>query len=379
MFDYESLRLIWWALVVVLMIGFAVTDGFDMGVGALLPFIGKTDNERRVMINSIAPHWDGNQVWLITAGGALFAAWPMVFGAAFSGFYIAMVITLFALWFRPIGFDYRSKIEDPRWRTAWDWGLFLGGFIPPVIIGVAFGNLFQGVPFYYDEWMRNYYDGGFFGLLNPYGLLAGVMCFAMLTMHGAAWLQMKTEGALLKRAQAAAMLFALLSSALFIIGGIWLVSFIDGYVITSAIDTMAPSNPLTKTVELQAGAWLNNFSNYPVLYIAPLLAAGGPLLVIAMSKIGRHGWAFLCSALAITGMIVTASVSLFPFVMPSSKNPSQSLTMWDATSSEMTLNVMLIAAAIFVPIVLGYTAWSYYKMFGRVTESHIEQNSNSLY
>jgi cytochrome bd quinol oxidase subunit 2 apoprotein (EC 1.10.3.-) len=147
MFDYEMLRLIWWALIGVLLIGFTVTDGFDMGVGALLTLIGKTDSERRVMINSVAPHWEGNQVWLVTAGGALFAAWPLVYAVSFSGFYIAMVLTLAALFFRPMGFDYRSKIDDKRWRTAWDWGLVAGGFVPPVIFGVAFGNLLQGVPF----------------------------------------------------------------------------------------------------------------------------------------------------------------------------------------------------------------------------------------
>ena len=160
MFDYEMLRLIWWVLIGVLFIGFAVTDGFDMGVGALLPIIGKDDTERRIMINSIAPHWDGNQVWLITAGGALFAAWPMVYAVSFSGFYVAMMLVLFALYLRPVGFDYRSKIEDPRWRRSWDWALFIGGFVPPLIIGVAFGNLLQGVPFNFDEyftwsWLRN--------------------------------------------------------------------------------------------------------------------------------------------------------------------------------------------------------------------------------
>lgn len=154
MFDYEILRVIWWALIGVLFIGFAVTDGFDMGVGALLPIIGKDDTERRIMVNTIAPHWDGNQVWLITAGGALFAAWPMVYAVSFSGFYVAMMLVLFALYTRPVGFDYRSKIENPKWRKSWDWALFCGGFIPPLIIGVAFGNLLQGVPFNFDEFLR---------------------------------------------------------------------------------------------------------------------------------------------------------------------------------------------------------------------------------
>lgn len=149
--DYETLKLIWWMLVGVLLIGFVITDGFDMGAGALLPFLGRSDDERRVIINTVGPHWDGNQVWFITAGGAIFAAWPAVYAAAFSGFYIAMLLVLFALFFRPVGFDYRSKIEDPRWRRTWDWGLFVGGAVPALLFGVAFGNLLLGVPFEHNE------------------------------------------------------------------------------------------------------------------------------------------------------------------------------------------------------------------------------------
>ncbi|MGY4657400.1 cytochrome d oxidase subunit CydB [Ewingella americana] len=162
MFDYEVLRFIWWALIGVLFIGFAVTDGFDMGVGILLRIIGKTDTDRRVMINSIAPHWDGNQVWLITAGGALFAAWPMVYAAAFSGFYGAMILVLCALFFRPLGFDYRSKLENARWRGMWDWGIFIGSFVPALVFGVAFGNLLLGVPFHIDNDLRLFYTGSLF-------------------------------------------------------------------------------------------------------------------------------------------------------------------------------------------------------------------------
>ena len=251
MFDYEMLRFIWWALIGVLFIGFAVTDGFDMGVGALLPIIGKDDTDRRIMINSIAPHWDGNQVWLITAGGALFAAWPMVYGVSFSGFYVAMMLTLFALFMRPVGFDYRSKIEDPRWRKSWDWALFAGGFVPPLIIGVAFGNLLQGVPFNFDEYLRATYHGGFFGLLNGFGILAGLVSVSMFMLQGSTWLQMKTEGELRVRA---AKMSQLLSVALFVFfgaAGVWLVNGIDGYVITSAIDTYGVSDPTLKTVSVE--------------------------------------------------------------------------------------------------------------------------------
>ena len=208
MFDYEIVRFVWWLLVGVLLIGFAVTDGFDMGVGALLPILGKDDTERRIMINTVAPHWDGNQVWLITGAGALFAAWPTVYAVSFSGFYVAMILVLLALYLRPVGFDYRSKIEDPRWRKSWDWALFVAGFVPPLIIGVAFGNLLQGVPFSFDEYMRAHYDGGLRGLLNGFGLLAGLVSACMVMMQGACWLQMKTEGELRHRAAAAAQLTA---------------------------------------------------------------------------------------------------------------------------------------------------------------------------
>ncbi len=379
MFDYEMLRLIWWALIGVLFIGFAVTDGFDMGVGALLPIIGKDDTERRIMINSIAPHWDGNQVWLITAGGALFAAWPMVYGVSFSGFYVAMMLVLFALFLRPVGFDYRSKIEDPRWRKAWDWALFVGGFVPPLIIGVAFGNLLQGVPFNFDEYLRATYHGGFFGLLNPFGLIAGLVCVSMFMMQGATWLQMKTEGELRVRAAKAAQVLATLLFVLFGAAGLWLINSIDGYVITSAIDTYGISDPTLKTVAIESGAWLTNYDKYPVTMLFPILGLVMPLLVLLMSRLNRSGFAFLFSSVAIAGVILTCGAAMFPFVMPSSLEPNVSLTMWDATASEVTLNVMTWAAIIFVPIVLTYTVWTYLKMFGRLSREFIENNKTSLY
>ena len=174
MFDYETLKIIWWLLVGVLLVGFAIMDGHDMGVGTLLPFVGRSDLERRVVINTVGPHWDGNQVWFITGGGAIFAAWPLVYATAFSGFYWAMLLVLWALFFRPVGFDYRSKIHNSTWRSVWDWGMFIGGFVPPVIFGVAFGNLLQGVPFQFDAYLVSTYTGSFWQLLNPFALLAGV-------------------------------------------------------------------------------------------------------------------------------------------------------------------------------------------------------------
>ncbi|MCL1073403.1 cytochrome d ubiquinol oxidase subunit II [Shewanella dokdonensis] len=386
MFDYEILRFIWWALVGVLLIGFAVTDGFDMGVGALLPFVGKDDTDRRVMINTVAPHWDGNQVWLITAGGALFASWPTVYAVSFSGFYVAMILVLAALWLRPVGFDYRSKIEDPKWRKTWDWCLFIGGFIPPLVIGVAFGNLLQGVPFHFDEYLRPYYGTSdsnwilnLLYLLNPYGLLAGLISAAMFMNQGACWLQMKTEGELRNRVAGAAQILSLAILVLFAIAGVWLAYGIDGYVIKSALDTHAASDPTNKQVAVEAGAWLANYSKYPLTVIFPVLGLVSPLLVVVTSRMGRSGFAFLFSSLTIAGVILTCGVSMFPFVMPSSLDPSVSLTMWDATASHLTLTVMTWVAIIFVPTVLGYTLYTYYKMYGRIGRQHIESNSTSLY
>ncbi|WP_038913453.1 cytochrome d ubiquinol oxidase subunit II [Dickeya zeae] len=379
MFDYEVLRFVWWLLIGVLLIGFAVTDGFDMGVGVLVRLMGRNDVERRVMINSIAPHWDGNQVWLITAGGALFAAWPMVYAAAFSGFYIAMILVLASLYFRPVGFDYRSKIEDPRWRNMWDWGIFIGSFVPPVVIGVAFGNLLQGVPFHVDEYLRLYYTGNFFQLLNPFGLLAGIVSLSMIVAQGATYLVMRTSGDLLFRAKKVAQFASLALTVTFALAGVWVVYGIDGYVLTSVINTAGESNPLHKEVARQVGAWLVNYNSHPVLWAIPLLGVVLPLVTALMARAGKGAMAFLFSSLSIACVILTAGIAMFPFIMPSVTVPNVSLTMWDATSSLLTLRVMTVVAIIFVPIVLSYTIWCYYKMFGRITKEHIEQNSHSLY
>lgn len=378
MFDYEILRLIWWILIGVLLIGFAIMDGFDMGVAALTQIIGKTDNERRVMFNSIAPHWDGNQVWLITAGGAIFAAWPLVYATSFSGFYFAMIITLAALWLRPIGLDYRSKIEDQKWRKNWDIAIFLSGFIPPVIFGVAFGNLLQGVPFEFNAFLMPSYKGSFFALLNPFALLCGVLSLAMIVLQGATWLQIKTAGNVQQRAKNVAQVMALLVVVTFAVAGL-IVENMDGYVINSMLELGAPANPLNKEVVREAGAWMTNFSLYPLLCLAPTLAFAMPILAAVASRFNKGALAFVASSLTCAGVILTAGFSMFPFVMPSSLVPSHSLTMWDSTSSELTLNLMTAIAFVMVPIVLGYTIWTYYKMFGRVDEQFIEDNETSLY
>jgi cytochrome d ubiquinol oxidase subunit II len=355
-----------------LLIGFAITDGFDLGVGALLTLVGKSDEDRRVMINTIGPHWDGNQVWFITAGGAIFAAWPLIYAAAFSGFYIALALTLIALWMRPIGFDYRSKLPSKTWRTAWDWALFCGGLVPALIFGVAFGNLLLGVPFEFDNTLRPTYTGSFFGLLNPFAILAGLVSVAMLLTHGANWLQLKTEGNLLARARIVSFYLSLVTVLLFMLAGV-VVANIDGYVITSSVDPLATSNPLTKTVKVVSGAWLNNYSTYSWMLVAPVLGIFAGLGSAWFSKQQRGGWAFLMSSLMMAGIILTAGAAMFPFLMPSSSMPNASLTVWDATSSYLTLKTMFIVACIFVPIVLSYTAYSFYVMRGRIKAQDLDK------
>lgn len=377
--DYETLKLIWWLLVGVLLIGFAVMDGHDMGMGILLPFVARNDLERRALINTVAPHWEGNQVWFITAGGAIFAAWPLVYATAFSGFYWAMMAVLWALFFRPVGFDYRSKIKHPAWRTTWDWGLFIGGAVPPVIFGVAFGNLLLGVPFHFDDYLMSTYTGSFWALLNPFALLAGVVSLGMITTQGANYLMMRTEGDLYRRVRAASLIFAALTIAGFALAGVWIATGIDGYVITSAIDPNARPDPLAKTVAVSAGAWMRNYTVYAWAKWVPIAAFAALAASILFSRLHRAGAAFWSSSLACTGIIGTAGVSLFPFILPSSSDPRSSLTVYDAVSSHLTLGLMLGATVIFMPLIVLYTAWAYKVMWGKVTTGHIAANDKSVY
>lgn len=380
MFDYETLKVIWWLLVGVLLIGFAIMDGHDMGVGTLLPFVGKTDVERRVVINTVGPHWDGNQVWFITGGGAIFAAWPLVYATAFSGFYWAMLAVLWALFFRPVGFDYRSKIHHPIWRQTWDWGLFVGGAVPPLIFGVAFGNLLQGVPFYFDDMLVVHYEGSFWQLLNPFALLTGVVSSAMITMQGGVYLAHRTEGVVQQRAIGASLIAATLLVFTFLTAGLWLqMGHIDGYVITSAIDTGALPDPLAKTVVRSANGWWLNYAGHPMLWAVPILGTAMAVVTMGLLIRRRTGWAFVASSLSITGVIGTAGVSMFPFVMPSSLMPAASLTVWDSVSSHLTLGLMFVATLIFMPLIVFYTSWAYRVMAGKVTAAHIQAHEHSAY
>ena len=380
--SYETLRVVWWLLLGVLLIGFALTDGFDMGVGALLPFVGKTDVERRVAINTIGPVWEGNQVWFILGGGAIFAAWPPLYAVSFSGFYLAMFVVLAAFIVRPVAFKYRSKRDDARWRTSWDWALFASGAVPALLFGVAVGNVIQGVPFHFTDDLHSIYEGAwytkFIGLLDPFSIFAGVVSLSMLVMHGGAWLTLKADGPVQARARAIGSAAALVAVGAYALAGVWLAFGIEGYRIIGDYATSGPSNPLHFEVERTA-TWLSAYSDRPWIVIAPVMGALGGLLTFLGLRAGREVSTLLFSKMAILGVISSVGLTMFPFIMPSSSDPQSSLTVWNASSSHLTLFIMLVVTVIFMPLILAYTAWVYRVLWGKVTAEDVTENSHSLY
>ncbi|MCY6383731.1 cytochrome d ubiquinol oxidase subunit II [Hoeflea prorocentri] len=380
--SYDILRVIWWALLGVLLIGFALTDGFDMGVGALLPFVAKTDVERRIAINTVGPVWEGNQVWFILGGGAIFAAWPPLYAVSFSGFYLAMFVVLAALIVRPVAFKYRSKRDSMRWRNSWDWALFAGGAVPALLFGVAVGNVLLGVPFHLNDMLMSRYDGNFLikfiGLLRPFALIAGIVSFSMLLMHGAAWLCLKSEGAVAARARSIGTIAGFVAMGGYALAGLWLATGVDGFAIVGEIVTDGPSNPLYSEVT-HGGTWLTAYSERPWIAVAPGMGFLGMALAIRGLRAGREVSTLLWSKLGITGVISSVGLTMFPFILPSTVDPKSSLTVWDASSSHQTLFIMLVCTVIFMPLILAYTAWVYKVLWGKVTEADVTGNSDTVY
>lgn len=331
-----DLNILWFILVAVLFIGFFFLEGFDFGVGMLLPFLGKNDNERRVIINSIGPVWDGNEVWLITAGGALFAAFPNWYATLFSGFYLALFVILVGLIVRGVAFEFRSSDRNPAWRNLWDWMIFVGSFLSALLWGVAVTNLLQGVPI--DANMQ--YVGGFWNLLSPYTLVGGLTTLLVFTLHGALFLTLKTEGDMVERARRVATRVGLITIPV---------------VLVLAILTYVNTDLFAK-----AGA-------------AVVFVGSAVFLVLAwlLLKSGRNGWAFIANGLTIVCFTVAMFWGLFPRVMVSNLNPDWSLTIYNASSSPYTLKVMTVVALTMVPIVLLYQAWTYWVFRHRVTDKHL--------
>ncbi|MDM0115814.1 cytochrome d ubiquinol oxidase subunit II [Variovorax sp. J22R133] len=377
--SYDVLRMIWWLLVGVLLVGYAVMDGFDLGVGMLLPFAGRNDLERRVVINSVGPVWEGNQVWLVVGGGMIFAAWPQVYAVSFSGMYVAMFAILLGLILRPVGFKFRSKRPEAAWRARWDWVLCFCGVLPTFVFGVAMGNVLQGVPFRLEPDMQIYYTGTFMGLFSPFAVLCGLVSIAMLLMHGAAWLQVKSDGQVAMRARRYGSLAALLTIALYVLAGMMLYQSVMGYQITSPVMPTGPSNPLLKSVGRQEGAWFANYAAHPHLFAVPALGIAGAALAFVCMLARRARTAFLFTSVAIAGIVLSVGASMFPFILPSSIDPRASLTVWDSSSSHLTLFILLVCAAIFLPIIMAYTSWVYSVMRGKVDAKAIAEDRGHAY
>ena len=364
--DYEALRVIWWAVIGILLIGFALTDGFDLGLGATFRIVGRTDAERRAILAAVEPVWEGNQVWFILGGGATFAAWPQLYATSFSGLYLAMFLLLVALILRPVGFTYRDKLTDERWRLLWDSALTLGGAVPALLFGVAFANLFLGVPFHFDSLQRPVVSGTFFSLLHPFALLGGVLSLSMLILHGNAYVAMKVGEPMAARARIVGQVASAVFLLAFVGAGIWVYSM-GGYSIVGVVDHAGPSDPMRKSVIVSAGVWLDNFHRWHWMWVAPGIALLGAVASNLLLQMRHAGAAFMASTLVQAGTILTGGFALFPFLLPSSTFPNQSLTVWDASSSSKTLLLMLGAVIVFLPVIVGYTTWVFRVLKGRVT------------
>jgi len=334
-----DLNNLWFILITVLFTGFFFLEGFDYGVGILLPFLGKDDTDRRVIINTIGPVWDGNEVWMLTAGGAMFAAFPNWYATLFSGFYLALALMLVALIMRGVAFEFRSKDPRPGWRNFWDWMIFFGSFVPALLWGVALGNLLKGMPI--DANMN--YTGDFFTLLSPYTLITGVYTVVLATLHGAVFLSMKTDGELAERARKVAW-------------RLWLPTVAMAAITIVASDL---STDMFRKLGVNPGV-------IPITGLVALLASGWFI------RNKHDGWAFASTGVAIAFAIVTVFMTLHPRVMISSTDPAYSLTIYNASSSPYTLSVMTVVALIFVPIVLLYQGWTYYTFRKRITRQSVQ-------
>ncbi len=381
MFEYEFLQLAWWLIIGGVLMVYVGTAGFDAGVTMYMPFL-RNEMERRIVLNTSAPTWDGNLTWIVFAGGGLFVVWPSVYSTAFSGMYAAMLCILFSLFLRPPGYEYRNKIDNHTWRRTWDWALFLSAIIPVFVFGVAMGNCFVGFPYYFDpHTYREFYTGNFWGLLNPYGLLSGCVSVLMVLMHGSVYLQRRTENSLRKLAFKVHLITAILLLMGFTISGLWLMYSLIGYkLISMAADPTL--EPLKNVVQTGAGFWIQTYNKYPWKYMAPVIAYGGIIESLWAAYYGWYSTAFWASCFAVGGVVGTAGATLFPFLMPSSTHPNESLTIWNASSSQYALNVMLYVGVVLLIIILGYKIFAYHTIWGEkptLTADEIEKDKHSFY
>lgn len=365
--NVESLRFIWWLLLGVLFMGYAVMDGFDLGAAILFPLIARDEAEKRIVLNTIGPVWEGNQVWIILGAGAIFAAWPYVYAVIFSGAYFAVLLLLLTMGIsRPVSFKYRSKLPNDLWRRTWDTLVFIGGFVPAILFGILIGNILQGLPFTFDRNLQITYAGSFVELFNPFAWWCALTSVMMVVMHGGLFLAIKTNDPIRERALHYARMASLLLITTFAIGGVWVAMSLPGYIIVSGVNHLGFSNPMHKSVVLETGAWVHNYLRYPWTQALPLMGIFGALAAFITARWGVGRLAFICSSVSIIGVIGTVGVSMFPFILPSSLNANASLLVWDSSSTELTLLVMLFSAMIFLPLIFMYTAWVYRALSGKV-------------
>ena len=374
---YLALKLIWWLLLGVLLCGIGIMVGMDMGVGTLLRYVGRNNTERRIAINVIAPHWDGNQVWFVLGGGAIFAAWPLVYATAFSGLYIVMLMLLWSMIIRPLAFEYRGKRDTARWRNAWDLCLFISGFVPMLVFGAAIGNMLLGVPYHFDWRLTSFYTGSFLSLFNPFAILCGLVSVSMSIYMAGCILMSGTDGPIHFRARRAALCGGLVMLVLFTIGGFW-VAGIEGYQLVQSPAPALAQTPLHQVVERGVGYWLANFNAYPLLWGITAIAYAGVILGIGSLLLGRAVLAWWFGALGWAGILGTVGAAMFPFMMPSITHPSHSLTVWNSGSSALTLSWMLGFTLIFMPLIVWYTSWAFWIMRGKVDAAKIESSEHAL-
>lgn len=380
MIDYTVLKVIWWMLIGIVLIIYACTAGFDAGVTMYMPFLRK-EGDRRVVLNTSAPTWDGNFTWIVFAGGGLFVVWPVVYSMAFSGMYAAMLIILFSLFLRPPSFEYRSKVDNPRWRRMCDWGLFISGVVPVFVFGVAFGNCFLGFPFHFQpHTLRQFYTGGILDLFSPFAVIAGLTSVTMSLMHGSVFLQRRTEGHIRKLAFKVHVYTAVILLALFTVAGLMLLYHIKGFNLVSspADPTRYPLN----NVVTHSGSWIDSYMNYPMKFFPPVIAYAGILESLWAAYYGWLSTAFWASCCAVGGIIGTAGFTLFPFIMPSSTTSNESLTVWNSVSSQYALNIMLYVGVVLLFIILGYKIFAYHTIWAKksiITHEDIEKDSHTYY
>lgn len=374
MFDYDSLRVLWWLLLGLLLVGFAAFDGIVLGLGAIFRVVARTEPERRALVGAIKPG-GLNQLWLILGAAATFAAWPLLYAASFSALYFAFWTVLFASILRPAGFGLRNLLIASRWRNAWDWALCVGGIVAALLLGIAFGNLFPGIPFHFDAAQRVIHTDKFLELITPFTLLCAVVSLSMMVLHGACYAAKRIDEPAARRARHAGIAAAGFFVIAFIAAGVFVIFLLEGYRAPGAIDPSGAANLAGKAVWLSPGAWLDNYIKWPLMWGAPLTALLSALFSCWLLLLRWTRAAFAASCLVSAGTIFTAGFALFPFLMPSSDNARHSLTVWDASSSEQVLRITLVLATALIPLILSCVVWRLLALRRRGTFQNLSAQS----